>query len=678
MQLKIKKMKRKLSLVSIICLLAISCSDDIDTKKDTDNDISGKISNEEMTLTYGSSLLSSNVELKNAKISFDRLVEEQSMVTRSSSASRDYKIPDLTNAVKLTGTGWVEIKDDNIFYIPQGEMFSGGINFNGRGTLIILGTLSGTNWLNIPNGGKVEVAPSGRITKEVNFHLNSGSTLNNYGSIFYSTGTVDGIINNYKELIFTEEIALNHSSEINNYCGLTFEAYTHVNTKVNNNSYINLKRGVRINGSLNLGAGSLTDISGGSISIDGKVKNESLGIARIDILQTVTIESMNASPAFVGLIDINTNLELPQPKIDNKISLNRNTYIAAKDCRPERGIRPCDVNTLQFTLCATIASPAVGNTILSATDVRISDGKAYVSYHTNDEFYDNTPNGALRIFNIQDQKAPELISEAIFNKVEFNGIDLGDNKLYAVGGNKDGARLMSTPLINGSFNILDLSVFQTNKIPGIAAKNSFINKNMLWVVSGGTNGGFLKLDPGSNYSLSETLYSNGARSKYTIHNNSFQAFLALEENGAYLKLSNIDGSNPQEYRYSPLIQKVKTGKNAMAIDDSYVYLALSDRGVAKIELATGKLIAEFQPNTYRAGANRPKVFKENGLTNAVAVTDCFVFLANGADGIIVLEKENLNVVGSFKLAESANYVYVKDGLLFVATGRNGLNIIKIN
>lgn len=675
-----KKIKRNLSLLSIICLLAISCSDDTDTNFKAD-DLSGTISNEDMTLTYGKSLLNGNIALKNSRLSFDRLVEGRSLETKSLSGSVDYRMPDITNATKLSGNSLQNINDDKVYYIAAGETFSGNINFNGKATLIILGSFNGGG-TKIPNGGKVEVAPNGSITKGVDFHLNSGSSLNNYGSVFYTSGTVDGTINNYSELIFTSGVALNGSSEINNFCGLTFEGYTQINQTVNNNAYINFEEGFHINGSraLNLAAGSLTNITGGTISVDGKIKNESQYFARIDIDNNVTIGNMNATPAFVGKIDINTDKEIAESKIDKQVSVNANTYIAAKNCRPERGIRPCDGSALQFTLAATVSSPMVGDNInLSATDVRILNGRAYVSYHTNDELYDNTPNGALRIFDIQNHTAPSLISEAIFNKVEFNGIDIASDKLYAVGGDKDGARLVETKLSDGTFITGDLSYFQTHKIPGVAAKNSFIYNNMLWLVSGGANGGFFKLDPSSiNYDVSETLYADGARSKYTVHNNRVQAFLAIEEGGAYLRISNIDGSNVKEYRYSTLIQKINTGKNTMAIDDNYVYLALSDRGLAKIELATGKLIAEFKPNTYRIAAESPKVFKENGLTNGVAVNDCFVFLANGADGVIVLEKDNFNVVGSFKLAESANYVYVKDGLLFVATGRNGLNIIKIN
>lgn len=675
---KMKKIKRNLSLLSIICLLAISCSDDTDTNFKAD-DLSGTISNEDMTLTYGKSLLNGNIALKNSRLSFDRLVEGRAMaLTRSLSVTSSYQTPDLTGATKLTGNGVVEIKDNKVFYIPERETFSGSINFNASGKLIILGTYNGAQ-VNVPDGGIVEVAPGANAS---NIHLNTKSTLNNYGSVVYSSGSVNGKINNYSELTFKGTTNINGSSEINNFCGLTFEGSTQINQTVNNNAYINFEEGFHINGSgaLNLAAGSLTNITGGTISVDGKIKNESQYFARIDIDNNVTIGNMNATPAFVGKIDINTDKEIAESKIDKQVSVNANTYIAAKNCRPERGIRPCDGSALQFTLAATVSSPMVGDNInLSATDVRILNGRAYVSYHTNDEFYDNTPNGALRIFDIQNHTAPSLISEAIFNKVEFNGIDIASDKLYAVGGDKDGARLVETKLSDGTFITGDLSYFQTHKIPGVAAKNSFIYNNMLWLVSGGANGGFFKLDPSSiNYDVSETLYADGARSKYTVHNNRVQAFLAIEEGGAYLRISNIDGSNVKEYRYSTLIQKINTGKNTMAIDDNYVYLALSDRGLAKIELATGKLIDEFKPNTYRIAAESPKVFKENGLTNGVAVNDCFVFLANGADGVIVLEKDNFNVVGSFKLAESANYVYVKDGLLFVATGRNGLNIIKIN
>ena len=50
--------------------------------------------------------------------------------------------------------------------------------------------------------------------------------------------------------------------------------------------------------------------------------------------------------------------------------------------------------------------------------------------------YDNSPFGAVRIINISDYINPSMASEATFLNAEFNGIDVSNNTLYAVGGNK--------------------------------------------------------------------------------------------------------------------------------------------------------------------------------------------------------------------------------------------------
>lgn len=669
----------KLSLIGLLSLLAVSCSDDNNTASERIDNTSGQVSNELMTLTYGKSLLSHNVQLKNTLISFIRSATTRSSSDQSVSIISSYQEPNFTNAIRLTGSNGVNVDIDNaVYYIPQGEEFSGEINFNRKATMYVLGTLSGSNNVNVQNDSKVVVAPSGAIVSSVGLQLNNNSTLDNYGAISYKNGSVNGTINNYGQMTFTGDVSLNNNSVVNNYCALFFQAFTQLNTSLSNNGYVDFRKGLHVNsnGTLLLGAGSLTDITGGTIGVDGKIKNESQGIARIDISNGVTIQNMNASPAFTGKLDINTNLVFADGKIGNSVILNGNSYIASKGCGLDRGIRPCDPSTLQFELLAEVSSPAVGNTILSATDVRVNNGRAYVSYHTNDEFYDNTPNGALRVFDIQNQKAPALISEATFKDIEFNGIDITNNDLYAVGGNKNGARIAHTSLIDGTLPI-ELSNYNQYSINGFAAKNSFFYNNMLWLVSGGTSGGFFKLDPQNNYS-STTLYSNGARAKYVVMNASKQVFFAVEPTGAYLRVSDLNGNNAEEYRYPSLAQNITTGKNVITTDDSYIYVSLSDKGVAKIDLNTGALVHHFQPNKYIDESTNRLRFKSTAYTNGVAVNDCFVFLANGGHGVIVLGKDNLNFVGSFRLSESANFVYVKDGLLFVATGRNGLNIIKIN
>lgn len=674
------KNKFNIGILSASVLLSlIGCSADEGFDTADGQDESGVISNAEMKLTYGSSLLNNYVSLKNTPIGFNKFsAAGQSQAAVNAVKSVNTYTPDLTNAIALTGNQWYTINSGDKYYIPANTTFTGGINFNGAGTLIILGNLGGSNWLNVPNAGIVEVAPSGNILATANFHLNAGSVLNNYGIVNYATQSVDGTINNYNQLVFNNALSLNGSSVVNNNCSMEFNGFTNLNANLNNAAFVNFKAGFHINGSGNLvvATGSLTDITGGTISVDGKIMNTSTGYARVDISSAATIGNMNAAPAFQGKIDINTAATVNNSKITADVTINANTYIAANGCMPQRGIPACDDSVLQFTLAATVQSPTVNGAVLSATDVKVVNGNAYVSYHTNDEVYGDAPNGSVRIFNVQDQQAPSLTAQADFNNAEFNGIDVNGTAVYAVGGNKAGARLMTAPLTAGSFVTNDLSVFNTFKLPSTAGKNSFIHNNMFWLVAGANNGGFFKLDPSNAYTVTDQFYNQGSRAKYVAENGTYQAFFAVEGSGAYLRIADINGSNPREYRFPALAQTVQDGKNVITMDDDYVYVALSDKGVAKFSLQSGAMVSHFVPNDYKV--NGSKAFKNNGYTNGVAVSNCYLYLANGADGVIVLNKNTFNVVGNFTLAESANYVYAQNGLLFVATGRNGLNIVKIN
>lgn len=678
-------MKNKIAIGLFGVLSLVGCSTD-DSKTNSDSSNGFVLSNEEMTLTYRTNALKSNLTIKNKPIDFIKLSES---TTNHRSAS--YTIPDLTNAIPVTGNNWVNFINGNTYYIPEGETFTGGINFNSGATLVILGTLGGSNWINVQNGGVVEVAPSGEILSTCNFHLNANSTLNNYGKVTYITGSVDGQIYNYNEMIFTQSsrgntFSINGSSTVENHCKMTFNNKVHINGTLDNNSYLKFKNAFHINGNgkLNLSDSSLTDVLGGTITIDGKVKNSNNAFARLDI-DGATIGTLNANPAFEGKIDINiislgSSSTIPSNKVDANVVFNADTYIAADGCiEASRGTAACDENALTLTLIATVDSPETEDGhILSATGVQIYNNRAFVSYHTNDEFYGDAPEGALRIIDVQNPYSPDLFAEAFFNNAEFNGVEIQDNTVYAVGGNKAGAHLVTVDLINNEFPVEDLDLFKTYKLPSTSGKNAFVNGDNLWLVTGAQEGGFFKLDINNNFDVIDQIYGNGSRSKYVAQNGVYQAFFAVEDTGARLHIANIDGSNSHVYTYPNLKQDIVTGKNVIAMDDQYVYVALSDKGVAKINLANGEVVNHFEPNTYRVNGTGPKVFRENGYTNGVAVNGCFLYLANGADGVIVLNKESFNVVGYFKLDNSSNYVYAKDDLLFVATGRSGLNIIKVN
>ncbi len=679
-----KKLHLLLGLGFAALLALSSCSSD-EISKDTENPTSqNSITNGDITVNYGETELNKAINLINSPVQFTKLAQNKGAINASSAKASNYT-PNLTGAIAATGSNWYNINNSETYYIPEGTTFTGGFNFNSAGKIIVLGTMGGSNNLNVPNNGTVDVGNAGVIASSVGFNLNSGGKLNNYGIANYKQNAVSGTINNYNELIFNNNISLNSSSTVNNNCKMTFVGNTnYLNASVNNSGTLVFMRGFHINSSgvLNLIPGSLTEVKGGSISVDGKIRNSASGFARFDV-SNASFGNMNASPAVVGFIDMNftnTNYSIftgNSNKKDANVTLNANTYIVGNECVAQKGTQPCNNDQLSFNLVANVQSPVINGKTLSATDVKVNGNYAYVSYHTNDEMYDNSPFGAVRIINISDYINPSMASEATFLNAEFNGIDVSNNTLYAVGGNKNGARLVTTPLTNGLFNTSDLSVFKQFSLPSATAKNSFFYNNFLWVVSGATNGGYFKLDPNNNYSVSEQLYSNGQRAKYIARNNTYQVFFAVETTGAFLRIADLNGANVRTYNYSSLAQNVTNGKNGITLDNDYAYIALSDKGVAKIKLSDGTLANHFVPSNFTQ--NGQNVFS-GGLTNSVAINDCYLYLANGGDGVIVMNKNTFSVVGYYHISNgtSANFVYVNNGVIFVGNGVGGLSILKKN
>lgn len=675
-------MLKNLSAAVTVCIAVVlhSCASESLSNPSEDSQISS-ISNSELTLHYGTSDLAKNVDLKNTKMNFV-LFDPNGQKMYSNTKKNQSYTADLSNAIPATGSNWININNSETYYIPAGTTFTGGFNFNSPGKIIILGNLGGSNWLNVPNGGTVDVGDAGKILSSSNFHLNSGGKLNNYGVVEYNTSSVDGIINNFNALNFKQGTSLNGSSAVNNYCKMTFEsANNYLNANVVNNSYLSFKQGFHINGSgiLALKPQSYTEVSGGNISIDGKIKNTDTGFARMDIINS-TIGYINANPAVMGMIDLNfvntpsTNLQAP--KSNAQVTFNANQYIAADECVPQKGVLPCSDSQLQFTWVANVVNPTGNNQNLSATSVKVSNNFAYVSYHTNDATAANTTEGAVRILNVSNSVSPALINEAIFNNLEFNSVDVYGDKLYAVGGNKNGARILSVPLLNNTFDTQNLSLFSQYSLPSATAKSSYFYNNYIYAVTGATGGGFFKLNPSSNFSVAEQYATNTSHAKFAAHNENYHVFFAAESNGAFVRISNADGSNVHSYTYPELAQNTTDGKNVVVLDSEYAYIALSDKGVAKIKLSNGQLINTFVPKNYTQAGQA--VFSQSSLTNGVAVSDCYLYLANGSDGIIVLNKNSFQVVGNLKLNSSANYIYIQNNLAYVATGKGGLNIIKIN
>lgn len=699
-----KNKKFKLTFLgAALCFALVGCSNDDSVDGTNNNSESGVVSNGDVTITYGSNLLKHYSESNNSKIN---LINGFS--ARSGNSLPTYQNQPITGAINLVtiaNPSNVNTEAGLVYYIPTGETFNGAINlvagvkliiqgtytgnlnFNGASEIYVEGALNTSHTINVPANGKIIISPNATFGTQTIIHLNSNGQLDNYGNFTYKSNTIDGIIENYKTLTVesTNDFTVNGNSEIRNHCKVVFNKKAQFNGKLINKSQATFNDGFSINGSgrIHVESNSYTNVTAGKISIDGRVENLSTNVltdrARIDIHSSVTPGNINANPAFKGGIDINTTITGNVLKIASDVVLNENTYIAATDCiSVSLGSFDCTAASVNLSYSGIFASPVIGNITLSATDVRVNGDFAYVSYHTNDEEFGDSPYGSIRVFNVTNPQSPVLVAQADFNKAEFNSLEVVNGKLYAVGNNKAGAIMYTVPLSGGMF-INNLEAIKSNSLPSFSAKNLYVNESDIWLASSGTNGGLMKLN--TDFSLNSNVQAvTGA--KYVVSNSANQVFLSLANGIPSLRFADTSGTVllGGSKAYTNINLNVTDGKNTLALEANYVYAALSDAGVAKFDLNDGNLVGRFIPSELR-GLDGFKVLKNNGRSNAVAVdadlSGCFLYVANGGDGVVVLNKKTMKYVGHFTLAQqrSANYVYSTNNLLFVASGRNGLAII---
>lgn len=703
-----KNKKFKLTLLgAALCFALVGCSnDDSVDGTNNNNSKSGVVSNGEITLTYGSDLLNHNVQSLNERLNIQGM---NGASARSGNSIPAFNAPDESSATVLTSADQNASLTTGTYIIPNNTTplninvnisgnaklilkgnYTGTLNVNGGGTLYIdKDMISGFGGIQL-NGGNVIVTPG--KTVKFNKNLNNG-TLSNWGIVDFSEGSITGNIVNNNILTFTNQIQtnLNSSSSVTNNCKMVFEGKMHLDNDLTNNSFLKLEKGFMINSSGNLiiNTGSYTKLAPGyTYKYDGSIKNLGTGFARLDLLGTLD-GTLNSSASMTGKIDVNlTSYSLLQLKADADVSLNGNTYIQGSVCTETAGTAPsngatCNITALDETAryVGHVVSPIVDGITLSATDVKIVDNKAYVSYHTNDEAFGSFPYGSIRVFNINNGVI-SLTSEANFNNCEFNALEINDNKVFAVGNNLDGGRMFAAPINTNTGITTNLSAIWSTKTPSLGGKSIAFNNNTLWLVGGATGGLFKSELVGTNYDLSSSttpfVTQNGG--KYVAFKNNKQVFFAINNTGnPYLRIANTDGSSPIEATDTSITLTNRDGKNTISVDENYIYVALSEQGVAKYSLVDGSLVSRFVPSTVR-NASGSRVFPNNGLSNAVTSDNCFVYVANGADGVIILDKATFKHVGHFKtsLNHSTNFVYVKDNYLFVANGRDGLRVIKLN
>lgn len=343
---------------------------------------------------------------------------------------------------------------------------------------------------------------------------------------------------------------------------------------------------------------------------------------------------------------------------------------------------------------------------ISATCVQPYNGKMYMSYHTRGDGH----GACIEVFKTENDKTTMLqYLEDKKNVLDFNHLMIDTKsstpQLYVVGSSNDSGAMLARIDINNdgllntdvreidentSINPLTVVPLIRNVQKGSADANNDENcivrdGDKLLVMS---TRGYEVYDP-------ETLNSLGSKTQpgkakhiamngtematlyYTSRPNSVDAEVAgkveLYNTGADIlnatpsKTIDIEGIAPNN------------GKNTIAIDGNYIYVCRSGKGLSCYDKNSGAEVWNWSaPLT--ANTKVPQ-----GYANGVTFDSNYIYLACGGYGLVVLDKNNKTAEGKPAVVakarcstkNSANYVTLNNGYIYVAYGKSRMQVFKL-
>jgi len=425
------------------------------------------------------------------------------------------------------------------------------------------------------------------------------------------------------------------------------------------------------------------------------------------------------------------NLKIRYNKIDT--DLDKTKILPSEDdypipsnvkhggCNPGNGDQSKIVVSADPKAFITAPSSGHGHTYLSATCVQPSTYGAYVSYHLNAEYTDddvqnvvgtgddkNVYGGCVELINVTMDKA-SIDSWLMNEDFDFNHCLFDNNYLYTVGDTKKyGATLGRVKLDAGKFGQTNLGtdnqIMQYFKLYK-DSENKGSSGNC--IIKDGQNFRIASQLGFQSYSVSdlekeepvltktaEDITTSGS-AKHVAQKGNLIVTLNLDNRGS--KDNPITSStatvtvynggwnaNGQSFQTDKIITPID-GKNVIATDGTHIYVALGENGVDKYTLS-GQCVGHY---SWIEETNKQNSDKK-ALANGLDVDDNYIYVANGNAGLIILDKNQtedgkLNRVyryyrGNYKEGRSfsANYVKVVNGMIYIAYGRNGLEVVKIN
>lgn len=322
----------------------------------------------------------------------------------------------------------------------------------------------------------------------------------------------------------------------------------------------------------------------------------------------------------------------------------------------------------------------------SATAIVPTDNnKVYVSYHTNGKDF----GGSIDVAEMNGEQLTlkQRVQQADAGATyDFNHLNVINNKLYLAGsakgkdGKQFGGATVSYAAIggDGTLNITEglSTVALDNTVKGDANCVMPFGDN----IAVASTLGYSVYNP----TLAEgTLTKTTGKAKFVAVNGSslvglnYTSEIAAGDAEVQGEVQVFDNSMKQTSSFNVGSIAPNNGKNMIAIDSNgRIYVCKSAKGLMCYE--NGNQVWEWTTPVSH-GAGNVSVDNRQGYINGVAVDDNYVYVAAGAYGLVVLTKEGKEVthkrIGTS--GNSANYVAVKNGLIYVAYGKGRIQVFKL-
>lgn len=325
----------------------------------------------------------------------------------------------------------------------------------------------------------------------------------------------------------------------------------------------------------------------------------------------------------------------------------------------------------------------------SATAIVPTDNnKVYVSYHTNGKEFGGSINVAE--MNGEQLTLKQRVQQAEAGATyDFNHLNVINSKLYLAGsakgkdGNQLGGAAISYAAIgsDGLLNVTEGLTSQSldNTVKGDAnCVMPFGDK-----IAVASTLGYSVYDPTL---VQGTLTKTTGKAKFVAVNGSslvglnYTSEIAAGDAEVQGEVQVFDNSMKQTSSFNVGSIAPNNGKNMIAIDSNgKIYVCKSAKGLTCYESNGNPAWASEWTTPVSHGDGNVSVDKRQGYINGVAVDDNYVYVAAGAYGLVVLTKDGKEVthkrIGT--AGNSANYVAVKNGLIYVAYGKGRIQVFKL-